>query len=130
MHIKFIKSISRFFFVFLITILAISFLSSFSKNFEVNRFSNNPGYISQDNKQTDESEQKIHAVVKKENNILPSVAAFVVISCVPLAYLVFAFKKNKKDPSYFRESAQRYSPKKEVTFNNNTLDTDYTRSRM
>lgn len=130
MRIKFLKNISSFLLIFLITVLAISFLSSFSKKFEQPKLTAGAVYNLQESKQADEPEQKIQAVVKKESNIWPSVAAFSAITCVPLVYLVFAFKKVKKNPSYFREGAQRYSPKKEITFNNNTLDTDYTRSRM
>ncbi|WP_143826220.1 hypothetical protein [Scatolibacter rhodanostii] len=89
----------------------------------------NTSYIESNDTNTQQS-QEIRAVVTKQTNILPSVLAFLLLAIIPVLYVLFVWKKRKTDPNYFRSNAQRYSPKQEITFSNNTFDSEYNRSRM
>lgn len=129
MHKKFLNSLFRFLLVFSLTIVTIAGLSRVSRLYTLSQ-KDSGTYIEANTEPDAQPNQEISAVVHTETNIFPSVAAFLLLASIPTVYLLFLYRKRKKEPEYFHAGAQRYSPKEEITFNNNALDTDYNRSRM
>lgn len=131
MYRRFLKSSTRFLFVFICTIAAVAVLSRISiLTSQTKTNQETPTTYAAQNDLMTEENVKVQAVVHKESNILPSVAAFLFLSLIPIVYVMFVWNKKKKNPDYFASEARRYSPKQEITFSNTTFNSEYNRSRM
>ena len=127
MYKKIIKSISGFMLVFVLTLAAITGFSKLSQAVMVSqKEAAQTAYIASDSN----TSAQVKLVVNTQTNLFPSIAAFVFLTSIPVVSLIFVLKKHKNHPNFYAKEAQRYSPKKEITFSNNTLSQEYTRSRM